>query len=571
MENLNLSIAQQVDLIARASTHYQAEEYAEARVISDQLLAAAPQDHAALHLAGAIAIGQGRLPEAAELLKLALKRAPDTIRTALSWNALGKALHKANDLRQAEEAHRRAVRFDPNNCDYLVELANTYSDGRKNELAMETLQVAINRFFADPEPCIALGNLLHKCSRHEDALIAYDMAIARMPESASAHMCKGSTLKTLGRFMEAEAEMREGLRLDPMIRGYTELVQVSKQDIGEQEMAAIKKRLNPGSGAPLVARVDAMFALAKLYDDKGDYATAFKYLDEGCHLHRSTLNYSIIEHQQMIDGIIMLFTPDFIARYEGMSTSELAPIFIVGMPRSGTTLTEQIVASHSQVQPGGELMFMSLISKDLGQTWEDRGETAPGDDATVANDLNQGAANYAESTANLWKGSPHMTDKLPMNFMYIGIIHFLFPKAKIIYCRRNPAATCFSNLQNLFGAVNVQYSYDLKELGQFYKLHERIMAHWNKVLPGRILTVDYEKMVEDHENQVHRLLEFCGLEFEPACLDFHTLKRPVATASFAQVRKPIYKGSLDHWKNYEPYLGPLLETLGMKPSGSDPA
>ena len=273
----------------------------------------------------------------------------------------------------------------------------------------------------------------------------------------------------------------------------------------------------------------------------------------------------------MADGIIALFAPDFIARYGHMSTSDLAPIFIVGMPRSGTTLTEQIIASHSSVQPGGELPFMTMISRELGRTWEDRGAQAPGDDATVANDLNQAAERYGNLTVELWKDSPHITDKMPMNFFYVGIIHFLFPKAKIIYCHRDPGATCFSCLQNLFSHGNLQFSYDQTELGRMYKLHERLMSHWDKVLPGRVLTVNYEELVQDHEAQVRRILEFCGLEFEPACLDFHTLKRAVSTASFAQVRRPIYKSSLGHWKNYEPYLGPLLETLGMKPSGSDPA
>lgn len=570
IDKLTFSAARE-DLVAQANAYYDADEFDKARAITDELLVVAPQDYSVLHLAGVIAYAQDRLPDASELLKLALKHAPDAGRAALSWYAIGRALRKAGDLRQAEEALRRAVRLEPYECSYMLELADTYMAGWKIDLAMETITIAMHRLPTDHRPRLVLGGILHKSGRYEDARIAYELAIELKPDDASAHMSMGSTLKVLGRFKEAKEEMRKALQLDPMIRGYMELTQLANYEMDEAELDAIKNRLDPAKKAPLPAQVDALFALAKIYDDRGDYATGFKYLDEGCRLYRPTLQYSIFEQERMVDGIIALFTPDFIARYEHMSTSELAPIFIVGMPRSGTTLTEQIIASHSRVRPGGELPFITMIARELGQTWEDRGSEAPGDDTTVANDLNQAAVRYGELTADLWKGSPHITDKMPMNFFYVGVIHFLFPKAKIIYCRRNPAATCFSNLQNLFSPGNIQFSYDQVEIGRFYKFHERIMKHWSKVLPGHIYTVDYEELVQDHENQVHRLLGFCGLEFEPACLDFHTLKRAVPTASFAQVRKPIYTSSLDHWRNYEPYLGPLLETLGMKTAQADPA
>ena len=570
INNLSLSIAQQDDLIEQVARHFEAQEYDQARALSDQLLAVNPQSYDALHLAGTIAEAQDRLPEAAEYLKRALNRAPDPLRSAVSWWVLGKALRKAEDLRQAEEAFRRAIRLNPNFCSYYVDLAETYSAGWKIEPTLETLQAAIRRFPTEPLPYAAMGNHMIAWGRYDDARIAYELAIKQKPDFANAYMSLGGVLKTLGKFEEAAAAMREALRLDPNIKGYTELVQIAKDPLSDEELQAVKKRLEPGSDAPLLARVDSMFALAGIYDEQGDYATSFKYLDEGCRLYRPSLvgtmvGNSIAEHERMVDGIAAMFTPDFISYYQGMSKSELAPIFIVGMPRSGTTLTEQILASHSKVRPGNELRFMSMISREVGKLWESRGDAAPGDDATVAQDINQAAGRYAELTAPLWKGAPHITDKMPMNFFYVGMIHLLFPKAKIIYSRRNPAATCFSCLQNLFAHGNLQFSYDQVELGREYNLHRRMMAHWDKVLPGRVLTVQYEELVGDHEKQVRRILDFCGLEFEPDCLDFHTLKRAVPTASFAQVRQPIYTSSLDYWKNYEPYLGPLLETLGMKP------
>ena len=569
-ESFSLTDAQE-ERMQEAARLYYAEEFEQARIISDELLTEVPQDYSALHLGGVIAAAQGRLADAATLLNIAIQKAPDAPRAGVSWYGLARTLRKAGDFRQAEEAFRRAIRLDPSASNYQLELAEAYVGSWKIDKALETVQATIKNFFYDPAPYTALGNVLHKCGRYEDALLAYELAINRMPEYASARMSRGSTLKVLGRFAEAEQEIREALRLDPMIRGYMELVQISKVTLTPEEITAIKRRLDPEVKAPAMARVDSLYALSRLAERDGDYATAFKYLDEGCRTYRPTLDYKISEHQKMAEGIIALFTPDFIAHYEHMSTSELEPIFIVGMPRSGTTLTEQIIASHSTVEPGNELPFVTMISRELGTTWENRGAAAPGDDATVADDLNKAAAKYGEYTESLWKGMPHITDKLPMNFFYVGVIHFLFPKAKIIYCRRNPAANCLSCLENLFAQGNLQFSYDQVEIAQFYKLHQSMMEHWNKVLPGRILTVQYEELVEDHEAQVRRLLDFCGLEFEKNCLDFHTLKRAVPTASFAQVRKPIYKSSLDSWKHYEPYLGPLLEALGMKSAQTGPA
>ena len=570
MNSLPLTTEQE-DLIEQATELYKAERFAEARTVVDGLLAVAPKDYSVVHLAGVIATAQDQLADASELLKIALRLAPDAPRVAVSWYALGRALRKAGDLRQAEEAMRRAVHFNPNACNFLLELVDIYLTEWKIDLALETARKAINRFFGDPTPYHSLGNVLHKCGRYEDACIAYEMAIKRMPEYSVSHLALGSTYKVLGRFKEAEAEIREALRLDPMIRAYMELMQLSKRRPDEHELAAINARLDPKINAPVMAQVDSLYALAMLADREGDYPTAFKYFDEAWRRYRPTLDYSFAQHEEMQKGICALFTPDFIAHYEHMSKSELAPIFILGMPRSGTTLTEQIVASHSKVQPGNELFFMTMLCRDLGNLWESRGDAAPGDDATVADDINKAAQRYAEYTADLWKGGPHITDKMPMNFFYVGMIHFMFPKAKIIYCRRNPAANCFSCMENFFGNGNLQFSYDQVEMGLYYKMHERMMAHWNKVLPGRFLTVQYEELVQDHESQVRRILDFCGLEFEPACLDFHTLKRAVPTASFSQVRQPIYTSSLEHWKNYEPYLGPLLETLGVKPSPTEPA
>lgn len=551
-------------MLMQAVAHYEAAEYAQARVLCEEILKSLPRDYGALHLAGVIAAEEHRLPEAGEFLKQALVHAPDSKSAASSWYVLGKALRAAGDLRQAEEALRRAMFADHYTCEYPVELADIYAEGWKLDPAIETLKAAVHRFFNNALPCVALGNLLNRYGKQEQALEAYKLAIERKPDYAEAYVAVSGALMMLGRFSEAEAPLREALHLNPMIKALYQLAQSQKFVVSDADLAAIEKRLEPQTSVDRKARIDALFALSKIYDRRKDYAAAFRYLDEATKLHRSSVPFQAEEHAALVERIIALFTCDFLDRYSGRSNSDLAPIFIVGMFRSGTTLVEQILASHSRVLAGGELLCMVLIARQLGTTWERRGKLVPGDDLEMTHDLSQAAARYREMTAYLSSGDKRITDKLPLNFLHIGIIHLLFPRAHIIYCHRNPAATCFSCYQNnILMPSDGSFTHDLTDLGRFYKLHERLMQHWQEVLPGRILQVEYEDLVSDPENQIRRLLKFCDLGFEPQCLEFHTLKRPVATASVLQVREPLYKGAVDHWRHYAQFLGLLFEALQM--------
>ncbi|MGI0134347.1 MAG: sulfotransferase family protein, partial [Candidatus Micrarchaeaceae archaeon] len=295
--------------------------------------------------------------------------------------------------------------------------------------------------------------------------------------------------------------------------------------------------------------------------DIGDYEESFKHLELGNREKRSTLQYNILNDKKRIDQIAALFTEDFFTRFRNKATGDIRPIFILGMPRSGSTLVEQMLAAHPQINPGGELPYMLGTAREIGAAWESRKDRFLIDDQAVIADLRRGVDTYTRLTGALHDDGHRFTDKLPGNFQFLGLAHLMFPNAKFINAHRDPIDTCLSCYKKLFQS-SVPYSFNLVELGEYYKLYEGLMKHWHAVLPGQILDVEYETLLENPEQELRRILAFCELEFDPACLAFHKVERAVTTASVLQVRKPIYKDSVNRWKKYESHLGPLLQTLG---------
>jgi hypothetical protein len=371
----------------------------------------------------------------------------------------------------------------------------------------------------------------------------------------------------LGKLDAARTATETALKLDPTLGGYYQLALLDGIKPGDAMVGYLEQLLGK-QGVQVDAKIDAGFALARVYDAAGDTARAFPVLKQANDLKRSTIEYDVTQDEERVDRLMAFFTPDFFRRFAALSDSNLEPIFVLGMPRSGTTLAEQILASHSQVTSGGELDYMLQIARQVGETWGARGPAAPGTVEEVRADLRRAVAVYTHKSAWLQGREPYFTDKMPGNFMFIGLIHLMFPRARIIHCRRDPVDTCLSCYQRLF-STEVLYSFDLAELGRYYRLYERLMMHWHAVLPaGRILDVGYEQAVEQPEQNVRRMLEFCGLEFEPACLDFHDTERTVTTASAVQVRKPLYKTSVQRWKKYAADLEPLLKALGRDSQGA---
>ena len=311
-------------------------------------------------------------------------------------------------------------------------------------------------------------------------------------------------------------------------------------------------------------RLHFHFALGKASEDVGEHALAFEHYAKGNALYRAGHPHNAEQSTARIGRLKAAYSREFFRARAGSGCAAPDPIFIVSMPRAGSTLLEQILASHSAVEGTSELFEMQSMARDL------RAESGPEEAAAYAEvlarksseELRMLGEQYLERTRIQRKtGRPYFIDKMPNNFLHVGMIHALLPNAKIIDARRHPLACCFSNFKQLYARGQL-FSYDLADMGRFYRDYVDLMAHFDEVLPGRVHRVIYERMVEDTESEVRRLLDYCGLPFEPGCLRFFENERPVRTASSEQVRQPIYRDGVDHWRHYEEWLGPLKAALG---------
>jgi tetratricopeptide (TPR) repeat protein len=398
---------------------------------------------------------------------------------------------------------------------------------------------------------------------HEQAVGMYRDLLQGTPLDADLHLSIAHALKTLGRSEEAIESYRRAADCRPDFGdAYWSLANLKTYRFTGEELA----RLHAAKADPAIGAVDRYhlyFALGKALEDQGDYAESFRCYELGNAQKRAESKYraEIIENntRQQIE----VCTAGFFAARRGCGAQEPDPIFIVGLPRSGSTLLEQILASHSRVEGTQELANVQQIVANLRGRDPDLNnpryprvleEIAPAE-------FGQLGAQYLAATRIYRRDKPYFIDKMPNNFRHLGLIHLMLPRAKIIDARREPVACCFSNLKQLF-ANGQEFTYSVEDIARYYRTYLELMRHWDGVLPGRVLRVHHEDVVQDLEGNVRRILEFCGLEFEPGCVEFHQTVRSVRTASSEQVRRPIFREGLDHWRHFEPWLGPLKSALG---------
>ncbi len=356
----------------------------------------------------------------------------------------------------------------------------------------------------------------------------------------------GHGLRAIGRRDEAMAAYRRCITLAPaMGDSYWSVANLKTASFTEEEEAAMQIQAQRPD-LPAEDRLHFHYALGKALEDRRDYAAAFEHYASGAALRRGEIVYSADETHAQAERSTRLFNGEFFSAQDGVGCESDAPIFIVGLPRSGSTLIEQILASHSQVEGTMELPHIGLIAQSLAK-------------GAAFADLGRG---YIKDTAIYRKlDRPFFVDKMPNNFLHLGLIQLILPKAKIIDARRHPMGSCFSAFKQHF-AQGQSFSYDLTDLGRYYRDYVELMRHFDQVLPGRVHRVIYEDMVEDTEGEVRRLLDYCGLPFEEGCLRFYENNRAVRTVSSEQVRRPIFRDGIDQWRNFEPWLDPLKAALG---------
>jgi tetratricopeptide (TPR) repeat protein len=408
--------------------------------------------------------------------------------------------------------------------------------------------------------------------QYAEAVELYRAILAEVPQAADVHLFMAHALKTLGKQQEAIDSYRTAIGLRPGYGdAYWSLANLKTYRFPEADIVEMRAK----EQAPRIALEDhyhLCFALGKALEDRGEYAESFRHYERGNALKKAETRFRIepIERNTRLQS--KLCSQEFFAARRGTGCPSNDPIFIVGLPRAGSTLLEQILASHSQVEGTQELPDIPRLVAEL--QGRDPDPVNPPYPAVLA-DLEQDALRrfgerYMTDTRTYRTDKPRFIDKMPNNFRHIGLIHLILPNARIIDARREPMACCFGNFKQLF-ASGQEFTYSLEDIARYYRTYVEIMQHWDTVLPGKVLRIQHEDVVENLEGNVRKLLEFCNLEFEPACLEFWKNERSVRTASSEQVRRPIFKEGLDQWRNFEPWLGPLQEALGDLVAAPEPA
>jgi tetratricopeptide (TPR) repeat protein len=433
---------------------------------------------------------------------------------------------------------------------------------RQYKLA-EALQVLDEAIAANPdvpESHANRGITLKEMGRPEEALASYDRAIKLQPGFPEAHFNRGNVLLGLGRFEDAAASFEQAIALrDDFAEAHRSLSNLKQYSPDDPHIVQME-RLYAAAGDRQSARMELGFALAKAHDDIGNVDTAFEYLADGNQLRKAVQGYDIEDDIALFSDIRRLFAAAEAASSKTTySSSSPRPVFIVGMLRSGTSLVEQILASHSQVHGGGELEAMTQLAAPMLAALTDKS-----DDSDL-NGLPEPEAKrlrgaYLDALADLGAGESIITDKMPLNFRWIGFIVSAFPDARIIHVKRDAMATCWSIYRHYFPDPSL-FAYDLDDIAKYYHLYEGLMSYWRERFPDNILDLDYDRLTEHQEDETRRLLEFCGLDWQDRCLEFHTTERQVRTISASQVRQRMYQGSSAAWKKYERHLRQLAADL----------
>lgn len=573
-------------------TCFDRKDYGRAEACQQQALAIEPNFAPSLNNLGSIWRERGDKTKALFWYEKAASANPNYLEPL---NNLGALLLEEDRIPEAIEALEKALRLHPNYAEAICNRGGAHLAQEENEKALQCFKRALELRPVYVEAQMGLAKTLQALENLPDAELAAVRAIQIDGNNPKAHALLANIHTEMSKPVQAEAEYEHALQLDPLsndallglgdlctengqieranglferalefkpddLAAHIHLVQNGKVKADDLHFAALLEEAKKLETLSDNRRLSLHFALGKGYDDLKEYDKAFPHYLAGCKLKRARFDYDPAATAKQFTELAEIFSKENINRLRGSGDASALPIFVLGMPRSGTTLTEQIIASHPDVYGAGELPDLLHVAH---RKTDPAVNTFPEnlrylDHATLK-------AWGEEYVAGLKQRAPmakHITDKMPANFLAVPLIHLMLPNAKIIHVNRNPVDTCLSCFTRLFHRKQ-EFTYDLAELGRYYADYARLIQQWSEVLPaGAFLDIQYEDIVADQEAQARRLLDYCGLEWNDACLDFHKTKRQVRTASLTQVRQPIYSTSVERWRKYEKYLGPLLDELG---------
>ena len=547
--------ADTANLLQLGFKHHRAGRLADAEACYQRVLADRPSIVMAQINLGAVLNDQGKIDEAITAYRKAISINP---RLEPAYSSLGRALKAKGKFEEAADAFQQSLRLKPNHAQTYFDLGVALFNLDKFDEVIDACRkaVQINPNYA--EAYINLGAALARLGRLSEALAAFRKAIELKPDFAEAHNSLAVALTQVGQFSDAAKSFERAVELAPNNANFRLSASRLKRFVaGETGLAELEKMAKDSTSYPVNEQISLHFALGSAYDDVGRRAEAFRHWLAGNTLKRQQIAYNEKTTLAELDQVRSVYTSEFIKSLEGTGYPSSAPIFIIGMPRSGSTLIEQILASHPKVFGGGELTDLATA---IASTLAGSSKSA----RTTKQNMWDIGARYVAAVERLGPEAVHITDKLPKNFIFAGLIHLALPNATIIHTVRDPIDTCLSCFSIVFtGEQN--FTYNLVELGRYYRHYRSMMTYWHRVLPlGRILDVHYEDVVADLEGQARRIIAHCGLDWDPRCLAFHKTERAVRTASAIQVRQPIYKNAIERWRYYEEFLAPLIGELESK-------
>jgi len=529
----------------------------DAAAVYQMILDGDPHQAAALGYLGLLRFQQGQLDEAERLLQRSLELEP---RDPNAWSNLGMVKLRAEAAEQAVDCFSRALQLAPEHPDALNNLAQAQRRLGRLEQARETLERLLALRPDTAAVRYGLADIRQKLGDVDGAIDDFQHALRLNPDDRRIRLGLGDAYESAGKFKQAKMQYLNVLNREP--NSPLALARLLQLREGEPDARWVSQAqaLADESSTPEDGRVRLNVALGYYHDRQREHREAFRRLRMGYDIQAEREPFDSAGYSRAVDSLIDTLTAEFYAAAPTSGIDSSRPIFIVGMPRSGTTLTEQVLASHSQVAAGGELSMLLKVSYQIRELSTERLPYPRGLRSMTRIGLRQMAHRYLEHLDKVSATADHVTDKLPFNFMHLGVIALLFPNARIIHCRRQPLDNCLSCYFTSF-ADQIRFANRLDTLGHYYLDYERLMRHWHEVLPVEIFDLRYEEMIDDTEARIRALLEHCGLPWEEACLRFYETQRGVRTPSRWQVRQPIYRGSVERWRHYETELEPLKQIL----------